>query len=221
MNNPKKKYGNNPSYDSATNPDIDPAVFPKYDPAKNKDGQDSLNDSLGDNKSNKYSDEGKEDEDDKKRAEVLQEFSLGFEKKIAKYIPPKIKFEGDIRKKTIVNQKNLDDNYASSLKMFKNYFIYYTTNSLKILNKDLKLVFSEKIIQDDNEIFDFTIINDETIALVVSDKVRIMHLKEEKIDQFTYEIIQEIKDTELFYCLGGILNNGYLLLEVEIDNIVL
>ena len=82
MNNPKKKYGNNPSYDSATNPDIDPAVFPKYDPAKNKDGQDSLNDSLGDNKSNKYSDEGKEDEDDKKRAEVLQEFSLGFEKKL-------------------------------------------------------------------------------------------------------------------------------------------
>ena len=48
-----------------------------------------------------------------------------------------------------------------------------------------------------------------------------MYLNEEKIDQFTYEIIQEIKDTELFYCLGGILNNGYLLLEVEIDNIVL
>ena len=83
------------------------------------------------------------------------------------------------------------------------------------------MVFSEKIIQDDNEIFCFTIINDETIAMVVSDKVRIIHLKEEKIDQFTYEIIQEIKDTELFYCLGGILNNGYLLLEVEIDNIVL
>ena len=39
----------------------------------------------------------------------MQEFSLGFEKKIAKYIPLKIKFEGNIRKKTIVNQIKLDD----------------------------------------------------------------------------------------------------------------
>lgn len=38
-----------------------------------------------------------------------------------------------------------------------------------------------------------------------------MHLKEEKTDQFTYEIIQEMKETE-FYCLSNILNNGYMLL---------
>lgn len=105
----------------------------------------------------------------------------------------------------------MDDKYASNLKMFKNYFIYYTSNALKILNKDLKLVFSVKIIQDENELFGIIIINDESIGLVYSDKVRLMHLKEEKTDQFTYEIIQEMKETE-FYCLGNILNNGYLLL---------
>ena len=87
-----KKYGNDPVYDPATNPEIDPAIFPKGNPAENKDGQDSLSDSFGDNKSNKYSDEGDEgEEDDKKRAEVMQEFSLGFEKKIVKIYSTKNK----------------------------------------------------------------------------------------------------------------------------------
>ena len=77
----------------------------------------------------------------KKELRLCKNFLWDLKKKLLKYIPPKIKFKGDIRKKTIVNQIKLDDKYASNLKMFKNYFIYYTSNELKILNKDLKLVF--------------------------------------------------------------------------------
>lgn len=39
------------------------------------------------------------DEKDTKRNEVRKEFTLEFEKKIAKYIPPKIQFKGNLLKK--------------------------------------------------------------------------------------------------------------------------
>ena len=201
------------SDDPATNP----AKAPKkkeIDPAKNPDEQDSLSESSDKDKSfsGKKSDSGEENEEDKKRNEVRVEFTIEFEKKLAKYIPQKIQFEGDLRKKTLITTKVLDDKYSSDLLLFQNYIIYTSSGQLKILNKNLKLVFSAKIIEEDkHEIFGLKTINDETLSLVASDKARIIHLNVEKEDAISYEIIQEMTLTD-FYCISEVLNNGYLLL---------
>ena len=201
------------SDDPATNP----AKAPKkkeIDPAKNPDEQDSLSESSDKDKSfsGKKSDSGEENEEDKKRNEVRVEFTIEFEKKLAKYIPQKIQFEGDLRKKTLITTKVLDDKYSSDLLLFQNYIIYTSSGQLKILNKNLKLVFSAKIIEEDkHEIFGLKTLNDETISLVASDKARIIHLNVEKEDAISYEIIQEMTLTD-FYCISEVLNNGYLLL---------
>ena len=116
--------------------------------------------------------------------------------------------------------KVLEDKYSSGLLLFNDYIIYTSSGELKILNKELKLVFSTKIIdKGDHEIFGTRIINDETIIIVASDKARIIHLNVEKQDAISYEIIQEISLTE-FYCISEILNNGYLLLAGVIENII-
>lgn len=177
------------------------------DPAINPEEHNSFSDS-NDNKSEKSSDEV---EEDKKRNEVRQEFTLQFEKKLAKYIPPKMKFEGDLRKKTLVNKALCPDKYSSDITIFKNYFLYTHQETLKILNKDLKNVYSEPIADNGNEIFGLSPVNNEYIIVVASDKVRIIFLNLEKEDKISYEVIQEIKETE-YYCYSKILNNGYLLL---------
>ena len=179
----------------------------EIDPAINTEEHNSFSDS-NDNKSEKSSDEG---EEDKKRNEVRQEFTLQFEKKLAKYIPPKMKFEGDLRKKTLVNKALCPDKYSSDITIFKNYFLYTYQETLKILNKDLKNVYSEPITDNGNEIFGLIPVNNEYIIVVASDKVRIIFLNLEKEDKISYEVIQEIKETE-YYCYSKILNNGYLLL---------
>ena len=97
----------------------DPAKDPVnnvLDPGLNRD----LNCSLG-------SDSGKgcgseEEEKDKKRNEVKQEFTIEFEKKIAKFIPPKIKFVGDLRKRKVITTKQLEEKYTFALTIYKNYF---------------------------------------------------------------------------------------------------
>ena len=179
----------------------------EIDPAINPEEHNSFSDS-NDNKSEKSSDEG---EEDKKRNEVRQEFTLQFEKKLAKYIPPKMKFEGDLRKKTLVNKALCPDKYSSDITIFKNYFLYTHQETLKILNKDLKNVYSEPIADNGNEIFGLSPVNNEYIIVVASDKVRIIFLNLEKEDKISYEVIQEIKETE-YYCYSKKLNNGYLLL---------
>ena len=179
----------------------------EFDPAINPEEHNSFSDS-NDNKSEKSSDEG---EEDKKRNEVRQEFTLQFEKKLAKYIPPKMKFEGDLRKKTLVNKALCPDKYSSDITIFKNYFLYTHQETLKILNKDLKNVYSEPIADNGNEIFGLSPVNNEYIIVVASDKVRIIFLNLEKEDKISHEVIQEIKETE-YYCYSKILNNGYLLL---------
>ena len=187
------------SDDPATNPSkAKPSDF--NDPAKNPD---EYNSNSGDG--------SEEEEEDKKRNEVRKEFSVDFETKIAKYIPPKIQFKGDLRKKSLVTAKQLDDKYPSQLIIFKNYFLYTAEGNLKILNKNLKLIFSEKIIDEDNELFSSFSLNNETIIIIASDKVRIINLIEKKTDDFGYEVIQEITETK-FFCMGESLNNGYLLL---------
>jgi hypothetical protein len=177
------------------------------DPAINPEEHNSFSDS-NDNKSEKSSDEG---EEDKKRNEVRQEFTLQFEKKLAKYIPPKMKFEGDLRKKTLVNKALCPDKYSSDITIFKNYFLYTHQETLKILNKDLKNVYSVPIADNGNEIFGLSPVNNEYIIVVASDKVRIIFLNLEKEDKISHEVIQEIKETE-YYCYSKKLNNGYLLL---------
>ena len=195
----------------------DPAKAPKkkeFDPAKNPDMQESYSGSLDEDKSNseKKSGSDEEEEDNKKRNEVKVEFTLEFEKKIAKYIPPKIKFQGDLRKRTLITTKVLEDKYSSGIVIFNNYFLYTAGKKFNILNKNLKLIFSKNILDKENdEIFGINVINEETIIMVATDKVRIIHLNVEKEDAISLDIIQEMKLTE-FYCMSEILNNGYLLI---------
>jgi hypothetical protein len=122
-----------------------------------------------------------------------------------------MKFEGDLRKKTLVNKALCPDKYSSGITIFKNYFLYTHQETLKILNKDLKNVYSVPIADNGNEIFGLSPVNNEYIIVVASDKVRIIFLNLEKEDKISYEVIQEIKETE-YYCYSKKLNNGYLLL---------
>ena len=186
---------------------VDPAKDPPkkvLDPSLNPDENNSLDSGKGSNCE-------EENDEDKKRKEVRQEFTIEFEKKIAKFIPPKIKFLGDLRKRKVITTKQLEEEYTSGLTIFKNFFLYRATNYFKVLNKNLKLVFSVKLVDDKNEIFNINNINDETLVIVATDKIRIINLNVEKEDAISYEVIQEIKETE-FYCISGKLNNGYLLL---------
>ena len=218
-------YKDSLSDEEAVDPTKEGTKKKEIDPAKNPDDQNSFSGSsdkdknydddlfkIKNNKSDKGSDDGEEDEEDKKRNEVRKEFTLEFEKKIAKYIPPKIVFEGDLRKRALICTKLCEDKYSSGITIFKNYFLYTAAETLKILNKNLKLVYSSKIVDNGNEIFNLSPINDESIIIVASDKVRIINLNVEKEEQISYEIIQEIKENELPYCFSKILNNGYLLL---------
>ena len=206
-------YKDSLSDDKAVDPTKEGTKKKEIDPAKNPDEQNSFSGSSDkdNNKSDKGSDDGEEEEEDKKRNEVRKEFTLEFEKKLAKYIPPKIVFEGDLRKRTLVCTKYCEDKYSSGITIFKNYFLYSATDTLRVLNKNLKIVYSSKIVDNGNEIFGLEPINDESIIIVASDKVRIINLNVEKEEQISHEIIQEIEETKL-YCNSKILNNGYLLL---------
>ena len=157
-------------------------------------------------------DEGK---DDKKRNEVRKDFKLKFEKKIAKYIPPKIIFKGDVSKRSLLTKKVFAAKYgASHIILFKKYIVLTEESVLYFYNKIFKPIFSKNFLEDaekEQEILSLNAIDNQTIVIVATDKVRIVNFYEKKPNQITYELIQEIKETE-FYAINEKLSNGYLLL---------
>jgi len=173
----------------------------------------------------KVKEEDDVDEDDKKRNEVRKEFQINFEKKIAKYIPPKIIFKGDVSKRSLLTKKVFATEFgASNVILFKQYIVLTEESVLYFYNKIFKPIFSKNFFEDskkeekeeeeeeeDEEILSLNAIDDQTIVIGATDKVRIVNFYEKKRNQITYEIIQEIKDTK-FYAINKKLSNGYLLL---------
>ena len=64
---------------------------------------------------------------------------------------------------------------------------------------------------ENDEILGLNPINDETIVISVTDKVRVVNFYEKENNKIESEIIQEIGGTE-FYALNETLSNGLLLL---------
>ena len=151
-----------------------------------------------------------EDAGDIKRNEVRKEFTLEFEKKIAKYIPPKIAFKGNIVKRKIIRELNFGDIFISNLTLFKTYILLTVDSILHFYDETLKLIFDHKFVEPGKEVLSLNNYNDETLIMGADDKVLVINIYD-KNNQITYEIIQEFKET-VFYCLNEKLHNGYLLI---------
>ena len=114
------------------------------DPALNPGGGSDVDSNSGKHKGSGSGSEN--DPDDEKRNQVRKEFTLDFEKKIAKYIPPKIKFKGDISKRKEIKSKQLEGEYASPVIKFNKYFVYFSEGHIRFLNSTtLDDIYQEKI----------------------------------------------------------------------------
>ena len=168
------------------------------------------------NEENDVKDDDKDDEkdDEKKRNEVRKEFTLKFKKLIAKYIPPKILFKGNLCKRSLISKKTFKAKYgASNVILFNKYIVLTEESILYFYTKIFKPIFKKKFFEDGekDEILSLNPIDSQTIVIGATDKVRIVNFYEKQPRVITCEIIQEIQDTE-FYALNEKLFNGFLLL---------
>ena len=163
------------------------------------------------NKSDKSKNDSDEEEDIEK-LEVVKEFTLDFEKKLAKYIPPKIKFGTDLSNLSIITTVYLkEEEFISNLKLFMGYFILSTVKAIQFYDKTYELIFKKNLVENEEEILIFEILDEETLIVSASDKVRIIRFYEEKPKEIKMDIIQEISDTK-YYIQNKILSNNLLLL---------
>ena len=83
--------------------------------------------------------------DDKKRNEVRKEFTLEF-KKNCRIIPPKIKFKGNVSKRSLISKKMFKAKYGgSNIILFKKYIVLTVESVLHFYTKIFKLIFSKKL----------------------------------------------------------------------------
>ena len=152
-----------------------------------------------------------EKSENKRRNEVRKEFTKEFSKKLAKYIPPKINFKGNVSKRKLIKEIDFNDKFVSNLTLFKNYILITVESTLHFYTRDLKLIFENKFVEEDDEILSLNPINDETIIFGTYKRVLVLNFYEKQVKQITFEIIQEIKDTK-FYSLNVKLYKGYILI---------
>ena len=118
---------------------------------------------------NKKSNDNKkidEDSETKRRNEVKKEFTSKFKKIIAKYIPPKIIFKGNISKRSLISKKVFSAEYgASNLILFKKYIVLTEESVLYFYNKIFKKIFSKKFVEDKEEILCLNPIDNQTIVI--------------------------------------------------------
>ena len=96
------------------------------------------------NKSDKSKNDSDEEEDLEK-LEVVKEFTLDFEKKLAKYIPPKIKFGTDLSNLSIITTVYLkEEEFISNLKLFMGYFILSTVKAIHFYDKTYVYFYCQK-----------------------------------------------------------------------------
>jgi len=129
--------------------------------------------------------------------------------KLAVFNPPKIDFKGDITKMKVIHKIPFETSHLDKIIFFKNYFLINLGNGVAFLEKDTyKIIFKQEF--EVEEILGINIIDEDTLIIVAFDKLRIIRFGEKEPKKFTFEIIQEICDTELYYA-GIILSNGLLL----------
>ena len=135
--------------------------------------------------------------------------------KYGKFIPPKIEFKGDITKMKIVTKVKLGFAFASRPMLFKGYLVFHFDKSLAFYNKNTfnlvsKFAFAEEG-EEEDEIFSFKEIDEDTLLITNNISARFVRFSEPEPKKLTYEVIQEIKETQYYY-LGEKLSNGLVLL---------
>jgi len=98
-----------------------------------------------------------------------------------------------------------------NLTLFKNYILITVDSVLYFYDYNLKEIFKNKFVKGSDEILSLNPINNETIIFGTFERVLVINFYEKTDNQITFEIIQEIKDTE-FYGVNEKLNNGYILI---------
>ena len=132
--------------------------------------------------------------------------------KYAKYIPPKIEFNGDITKMKIVTKVKLGYAFASRPMFFMGYLVFHFNKALNFYNPNsYNLVYKAEFAEGEEEILSFKKIDEDTLLITNDESARIIRFNEAEPKKITYEVIQEIKETS-FYYLGEILSNDLLLL---------
>ena len=132
--------------------------------------------------------------------------------KYAKYIPPNIEFKGDITKMKIVTKIKLGYAFTSRPMIFKGYLVIQIDKGLSFYNQNTyKLIYTVNFAEGEEEILGLTKLDDDTLIITNENSAKIVRFFENEPKKITYEVIQEIKDTEYYY-LAEILSNGLLLL---------
>ena len=133
-----------------------------------------------------------------------------FEKKLAQFIPPKVAFKGDFSQRSLIIKKEFSPRYISNLTLFQHNILITIDSELQIYNKIFKLIFTNKFGKNKDDILSLNPINEETISIACLYEVYIVNFYQRN-NKITYEIIQNINDSNL-YEVNKLLNNGYLIL---------
>ncbi len=133
-------------------------------------------------------------------------------KRLAKFIAPNIEFKGDITKMKLLHKIPFDFFRADKILFFKGYLLLNTGNGIALLEQETyKTIFKKEFETD--EIISINKIDEDSL-IIVAHKIRIIKFEENQPKNITYEIIQEICETNLYYA-GLILSNDLLLVAGE------
>ena len=132
--------------------------------------------------------------------------------KYAKYIPPEVEFKGNITKMKIETKVELGYAFVNRPMYFLGYFVTCVNKSLSFYNSNTyNLVFKQDFAEDKDDILSFNKLDDDTLIITNNKSARIIRFYENEPEKITFEVIQEIKETE-FYHMAEKLSNGLLLL---------
>lgn len=132
--------------------------------------------------------------------------------KLAKFIAPNIEFKGDITKMKLLHKIQFEFFKADKILIFKGYLLLNTGNAIALLEHETyKTIFKQEFETDEIKTINKI---DEDSLIIVTDKIIIIKFEENQPKNITYEIIQEISETNLYYA-GLILSNDLLLIAGE------
>ena len=133
--------------------------------------------------------------------------------KLAKFNAPNIEFKGDITKMKILHKIPFNFFQASKLQFFKGYILLNVGNGIALLELETyKTIFRKEF--EEEAIITLNKIDEDSLVMASLDKIRIIKFEEKQPKNITFEIIQEICDTCLYYA-GLILSNDLLLVAGE------
>ena len=114
---------------------------------------------------------------------------------LAVFNPPKIEFKGDITKMKILHKIPYQTSHLDRMNFFKGYILVNLGNGVAFLDKDTyNIIFKQEF--EIEGILGINILDDDTLIIASFDKLRIIRFEEKEPKKFTYEIIQEICDTQ-------------------------